>query len=155
MGTLFCFFVRLVDYMRRKSVMHLLGSDDVKIFGRVILENPANISIGKGVTFNDGVYISGHDAVVIGDHVSLSAGCKIITAYLDSARLDQKEMHDIHLCSPVYVGNFTQIGAGAIILPGVRIGSKVIVGAGAVVAKNVPDNSVVVGVPARPIKDNR
>ena len=37
-------------------------------------------------------------------------------------------------------------------LPGVTIGSNVIIGAGAVVSKNIPDNSVAVGIPARVIK---
>lgn len=43
------------------------------------------------------------------------------------------------------------IGAGAVILPGITIGREAVVGAGAVVARDVPDRTVVVGVPARPI----
>lgn len=49
----------------------------------------------------------------------------------------------------VDIGNDVFIGAGAIILPNVKIGSRVIVGAGAVVSRDIPDNSVVVGNPAR------
>lgn len=49
----------------------------------------------------------------------------------------------------VYIGDNSFIGAGAIILPGVRIGADVIVGAGAVVARDIPDNSVVAGNPAQ------
>lgn len=49
----------------------------------------------------------------------------------------------------VCIGDNSFIGAGAIILPGVCIGKNVIVGAGAVVAKDIPDNSVVAGNPAR------
>ena len=52
----------------------------------------------------------------------------------------------------VSIGNKTQIGAGASILPDVKIGSNVTIGAGAVVTKNIPDNAVVVGVPAKIIK---
>jgi acetyltransferase-like isoleucine patch superfamily enzyme len=50
------------------------------------------------------------------------------------------------------VGEGTLVGAGAIVLPGIKIGAWVIVGAGAVVTKDVPDRCIVVGNPARIIK---
>ena len=53
------------------------------------------------------------------------------------------------LCGGVSVGDFTLIAAGAVVLPRIRIGRNVLVGAGAVVTKNVPDNVVVYGNPAR------
>jgi len=52
----------------------------------------------------------------------------------------------------VSIGESSYIGAGAIILPGVKIGRRAIVGAGAVVTKDVPDGAVVAGVPAKIIK---
>ena len=56
------------------------------------------------------------------------------------------------LAGEVVVEDFAFIGAGAIILPGIKIGSKAIIGAGAVVTKNVSSNSTVAGNPARTIK---
>ena len=56
------------------------------------------------------------------------------------------------LCGSVNVGRLTQIGANATVLPNLVIGSNCIVGAGAVVTKDVPDNSTVVGNPARIIE---
>lgn len=53
----------------------------------------------------------------------------------------------------VRIGNDVFIGAGSIILPNVDIGNRVIIGAGSVVTHNIPDNSVVVGNPARVIKN--
>ena len=53
---------------------------------------------------------------------------------------------------PIRVKNGASIGAGAIILPGVTIGEKSIVGAGAVVTKDVPDNAIVAGNPARVLR---
>lgn len=55
--------------------------------------------------------------------------------------------------SLVEIGKGSLIGAGAIVLPQIRIGENAIVGAGAVVTKNVPDHCLVVGNPARVIKD--
>jgi len=52
------------------------------------------------------------------------------------------------------IGQFTRIGAGAIILYGVNIGRNCIVGAGSVVSKDVPDNCKVLGVPAKVVKEN-
>lgn len=52
----------------------------------------------------------------------------------------------------VRIGNNVFIGADSIILPGVTIGSNVVIGAGAVVTRNIPDNSVVVGNPAKVIR---
>lgn len=51
------------------------------------------------------------------------------------------------------VGSYSQIGSNATILPDVKIGKNVIVGAGSVVTKNIPDNSMVVGIPAKIIKE--
>jgi maltose O-acetyltransferase len=51
----------------------------------------------------------------------------------------------------VSIGKDVFIGAGAIILPNVRVGNNVIIGAGSVVTDNIPDNSVVVGNPAKVI----
>ena len=53
---------------------------------------------------------------------------------------------------PIHIGKNVWIGANATILPGVSIGDGAIIAAGAVVSKDVPENSVVGGVPARKIK---
>ena len=53
----------------------------------------------------------------------------------------------------VAIGNNVFIGSGAIILPGTKIGNNVIIGAGTVIASDVPDNSVMIGNPARKLCD--
>jgi len=58
-----------------------------------------------------------------------------------------------HLAGCVEVGNFTLIAVGAVVLPRIRIGRDCIIGAGAVVTRNVPDNSVVYGNPARVVRN--
>jgi acetyltransferase-like isoleucine patch superfamily enzyme len=53
---------------------------------------------------------------------------------------------------PVIIENNVWIGSAAIILPGVHIGSGAVIGAGAVVTRDVPARTVVIGIPARPLK---
>jgi acetyltransferase-like isoleucine patch superfamily enzyme len=55
--------------------------------------------------------------------------------------------------SPVHIKRNAWIGAAATILPGVTVGENSVVAAGALVAKDVPDNTVVAGVPAKVIRD--
>ncbi len=57
-----------------------------------------------------------------------------------------------HVLGGCQIGRFTSIGASAVILPKVKIGENVVVGAGCVVTKDIPDNSLVVGVPGKVIK---
>lgn len=57
------------------------------------------------------------------------------------------------LCQPILIKRNAWIGAGATILPGVTIGENSVVAAGAVVSKDVPDNVVVGGVPAKILKE--
>lgn len=84
------------------------------------------IEIGDDVTLAPRVHIVAHDA-----------STKYWTGYTRIGR--------------VTIGSRVFVGAGAIILPGVRIGDDVVVGAGSVVTRNVPSGSVVAGNPARPI----
>ena len=59
------------------------------------------------------------------------------------------------LLGAVEVGEGTLVGSGARVLPGIRVGSRVVVGAGAVVVTDIPDDTVVAGVPARPTGPHR
>ena len=56
------------------------------------------------------------------------------------------------IAKPVHIGNDVWIGGNVTILPGVTIGNNVVVAAGAVVTKDVPDNTLVGGVPAKKSK---
>jgi len=59
-----------------------------------------------------------------------------------------------HIAGEVRIGRFSMIGTGAVILPRLSIGANVIVGAGSVVIKDVPDNVVICGNPARILREN-
>jgi maltose O-acetyltransferase len=154
MKRLHSILIRVKRVIREIYWQNLLSSVSgrVSIYGPITIENPGNVTIGYGTSINANTYISGHDSVIIGKHCSLSAGCMILTAYLDKFSLNQKFERDIHLSKAVKIGDYTQIGAGAIILPGVSIGDRTIVGAGSVVTKDIPSDCVCYGSPARPLK---
>ena len=113
-------------------------------------DNGKNIKIGSHAFINYNVSIMDREKVSIGDHVLLAPNVVITTS---NHPLDLKMRREyLGLASPVTIGNDVWIGAGAVILPGVTLGNNVVVAAGAVVAKDVPDNSLVAGVPAHIIK---
>ena len=92
--------------------------------------------------------------ITIGDHVRISAetsffthdgGCWVL-------REQYEELSDVDKFAPIVIGNNVHIGVKCLIMPGVTIGDNCIIGAGAVVTKDVPANSIAVGVPARVIE---
>lgn len=90
----------------------------------------SNVIVGKGGLLNYGVQL--HHDVRVEEFVEISPSAVILGG--------------------ASIGSYTSIGANATILPKVKIGKNCIVGAGAVVIKDIPDNTMVVGVPARVIK---
>ncbi|MGD0405031.1 MAG: DapH/DapD/GlmU-related protein [Candidatus Bathyarchaeia archaeon] len=91
---------------------------------------PWLISIGDNCTITCNVVILAHDA-----STKRQLGCSKIGA--------------------VTIGNNCFIGAGTIILPNVHVGNNVIIGAGSVVSRDIPDNSVAIGNPARVVRSTR
>ena len=114
-----------------------------------------NNAVGN-VTIGDYTRIGIHSTIIgpvcIGQHVNLAQGV-VVTAlnhnYEDvSKRIDKQGVST----KPVVIGDDVWIGANSVVLPGVTIGNHCVVAAGAVVTKDVPDNTLVGGVPAKILK---
>ena len=104
------------------------------------------LKIGKGVFVNSNLLAMARGGITIGSYSRIAANVQLISNNHDPYDLD------VLTCKPVVIGEYAWIGAGATILPGVRVGRHAIVGAASVVTHDVPDYAVAVGNPARVIK---
>ncbi|NEO17242.1 MULTISPECIES: gamma carbonic anhydrase family protein [unclassified Moorena] len=103
-------------------------------YGAVVRGDVERIEIGDRTNIQDGAILHGDPGkpTVLEDHVTVGHRAVIHSAYIEQGSL---------------------IGIGAVVLDGVRVGHGSIVGAGAVVSKDVPPLSLVVGVPAKKLRD--
>jgi len=104
--------------------------------------------IGKNVFINHACSFLDMGGITIEDEVLIGPRVNLVT---ESHPLDPNDRRTL-TTKPITIKKRAWIGAGATILPGVTIGENAVVAAGAVVSKDVPDNMIVGGVPARVIK---
>mmetsp|Transcript_32575 Transcript_32575/g.50702 ORF Transcript_32575/g.50702 Transcript_32575/m.50702 type:complete len:235 (-) Transcript_32575:228-932(-) len=109
----------------------------------------SQIHLGKNFYCNFGCTFLDCAEIRIGDNVFLAPGVQIYTA---THPLDHKERQEWEYAEPITIGDDVWIGGHALILPGVTIGSRSVIAAGAVVNKDVPDDVVVAGCPAKVIR---
>ena len=108
-----------------------------------------NIYSGENVYFNVNCVILDTMKVEIGNNVFFGPGVQIYTA---THPLDAIERRTVEFSKPVSIGNDCWIGGNAVICPGVKIGNGCVIGAGAIVTKDIPNNSLAVGNPAKVIR---
>ena len=114
----------------------------------------------SGAYIGDGCYIHksvsfGEEACLIhiGKNTRLTGGVKVIAH--DGGLWTLRKMGllpDADFFAPVYIGDNVHVGNNAVVMPGVTIGNNCVIGVGAIVTKNIPDNSIAVGIPARVIE---
>ena len=107
-----------------------------------------NIHIGKNVFINMGCKFQDQGGIFIGDGALI--GHNVVLATLNHAKSPQDRSS--MLPAPIHIGKNVWIGANATVLPGVTIGDGAIVAAGAVVTRDIPENTIVGGVPAKVIR---
>lgn len=106
------------------------------------------VQMGRGVVVMAGAVINVNAR--IGDNVVVNSGATI--DHDDVLEAHSQVWPGANLAGTVTVREYAYVGAGAVVIPGITIGRNSIVGAGSVVIRDVPDNVVAVGVPARVIK---
>jgi maltose O-acetyltransferase len=135
---------------RRYKILQLGRSGrNVVIYAGVDISDPQSVWIGDNVAIGPHVVMNGSN-IKIGSNTMISSNAMIVTVGHD---YESPVMRDFPITKPVEIGENVWIGMAAIILPGVKIGSGAVVGAGAVVTKDVPNDAIVVGIPARFLRD--
>lgn len=130
---------RIAFWLRKYHIPVLPQICTLLIFFMYNCKVPASAKIGKGTRLGyGGIGVVIHDRAVIGDHVMIGPNVTIG---------GRSGYHAV----PV-IGNRVDISTGAKVLGPITIGNNVVIGANAVVIKDVPDNAVVAGVPARIIR---
>ncbi|MFV8343509.1 sugar O-acetyltransferase [Flavobacterium sp. XS2P39] len=107
-----------------------------------------NISVGKNVFVNHACTFMDRGGITIEDNVLIGPKVNLITTNHPINPAERRAT----ISQPIVIKKGAWIGVGATILPGVTVGENSIVAAGAVVSKDVPDNTIVGGIPAKVIK---
>ncbi len=136
-----------------KVLNELLGSagSQVSIQPDFNCDCGKNIHVGRNFIANYNVTILDIAPVHIGDYAMIGPNTIITTVNHPLSARGRRER--LAQAKPVVIGDDVWIGGNCVILPGVTIGNNVIIAAGAVVTKDVPDNCIVAGVPAKKIKN--
>ncbi len=107
---------------------------------------PRGVRIGEGTLVGDHVVLDGRAPLQIGNHVDIASEVMI---YNGEHNIQAEDFRPVE--APVTIGDYVFIGPRAIVLPGVKVGRGAVVAAGAVVTKDVPEQAMVGGVPAKVI----
>ena len=119
--------------------------------GGLLIQESFNLTLGDDVFINAGCCLDLSAPIVIGSRVQMAYQVTLITG--GHAIGPHESRAGEHCPAPIYIGDGAWIGARAIILPGVTIGAGAVVAAGALVTKDVPPDTLVVGVPAQPVRE--
>lgn len=140
-----------LGFILRRYFYKIMGvkiGKSVKIYQNVKIYQPCNLILKRGSSLGYGSVVSALKRIEIGEGTMVSPYCCIYDHDHKMPLINPDE----YKIEPVKIGNKSWIGAHSTILKGVTIGNNVSIGAGAVVTKDIPDNAVAVGIPAKIIK---
>jgi acetyltransferase-like isoleucine patch superfamily enzyme len=128
---------------------HVSVGDDFMLWSvhrKTHLGGTGTIDIGDNVFLNSGVVILAFDRIEIEDDVAMAT--EVFVTDSDNHPLADRPMRQ----APVTIGRGAWLATRTTVLAGVRIGRRAVVAAGSVVTSDVPDDTLVAGVPARPVR---
>lgn len=107
---------------------------------------PSNIALGDNVFLNRGAFLDGKGGIIIGSHCLIGEGVSLLT------HSHSESSHQTRAYAPIHIEPYVKIYSFATILPGVRIKTGGIVAIKALVNKEIAENSVVAGTPAKELR---
>lgn len=132
-----------------KQIFGAVGKD-------VWINQPLSLLVGTSVTIEDGTYVNAGLTLIDDASITIGKGCLFgtnVTLCTTGHPIDPEERAKCSMYSfPITIGDGAWLGAGSIVLPGITIGKYAVIGAGSVVTKDIPDYTVAVGNPCRPIR---
>jgi maltose O-acetyltransferase len=138
---------------KRRSILTQLfgrGGDSVWMQPPFFCDYGRNIHLGQRVFFNFNCVVLDVCPVTIGDFTLFGPAVQILTAtHPLNAELRRKQEY----AKPITIGSDVWVGGGAMLCPGVTIGSKSVIGAGSVVTKDIPEGVVAAGNPCRVLRE--
>lgn len=137
---------------RRQIYLQLFGKGGATVWMQppFFCDYGSNIELGERVFFNFNCVVLDVCPVKIGDYTLFGPAVQILTPMHPlEAGLRRKQEY----AKPIEIGSDVWVGGGALILPGVRIGSKAVIGAGSVVTRDVPEAVFAAGNPCRVIRE--
>lgn len=138
--------------LRRSLLIELLGTggETVSIQPPFYCDYGTNIRLGERVYFNFNCVVLDVCQVTIGDFTLFGPGVQI---YAATHPLNVELRRKVEFGKPIEIGSDVWVGGGAIICPGVKIGSRSVIGAGSVVTKDIPEGVVAAGNPCRVLRE--
>jgi maltose O-acetyltransferase len=144
---------REAEHEERRRILRQLfgtGGESVWMQPPFFCDYGSHIELGERVFFNFNCVVLDVCRVRIGDFSLFGPAVQIYTPMHPlNAELRRRE----EFGKPVEIGSDVWVGGGAIILPGVRIGSRAVIGAGSVVTRDIPDGVFAAGNPCRVIRE--
>jgi maltose O-acetyltransferase len=136
---------------RRRILRRLFGQggDTVWMQPPFYCDYGTNIELGERVYFNFNCVVLDVARVIVGDYTLFGPAVQIYTA---THPLDATLRRRQEFAKPISLGSDVWIGGGAILCPGVQIGSRSVIGAGSVVTRDIPEGVVAAGNPCRVIR---
>jgi len=136
---------------RRRIVRELFGAGGESVWMQppFFCDYGSNILLGERVFFNFNCIVLDVCRVIIGDYTLFGPAVQIYTA---THPLNAELRRSQEYARPIEIGSDVWVGGGAILCPGVKIGSRSVIGAGSVVTRDIPGGVFAAGNPCRAIR---